>query len=82
MTLGNQELDLRQALFAEASCGAVLSALAEGVIVYAADGRVALVNPAAEALLGLSQAQLRGECPVTAGWQALRPDGTPLPADE
>ena len=40
------------------------------------------MNPAAQALLGLSDDQIRGRDAVDPEWMVLRPDGTPWPIEE
>lgn len=61
---------------------ALITSLAEGVVVHAADGSLVQANPAAERLLGLSSAQLQGLNPRDPRWNTLREDGTPMPAEE
>jgi PAS domain S-box-containing protein len=60
---------------------AVVSALAEGVLFFDAEGRVADCNAAAERLLGWPRERLLGSS-RTQSWHALRDDGTPYPASE
>jgi PAS domain S-box-containing protein len=52
------------------------------VIVHGPDGRIAISNPMAQELLGLSEEQLLGRRAVEPAWQLLREDGSPMPADE
>jgi EAL domain-containing protein (putative c-di-GMP-specific phosphodiesterase class I) len=52
------------------------------VMLRDADGRVVAANPAAEALLGLSNDQLYGRASMPADWDVLRSDGTPWPAEQ
>ncbi len=54
----------------------------QGVVYRAADGTVLSVNPAAERILGLSLAQMRGEAPTDPRWQVIREDGSPVPDDD
>jgi diguanylate cyclase (GGDEF)-like protein/PAS domain S-box-containing protein len=60
---------------------ATFLALSQGVVIHAADGRILLVNPAAERILGLTAAQLSGLTPTDATWRAIHEDGTPFPGD-
>ncbi|HET8723985.1 MAG TPA: ATP-binding protein [Anaeromyxobacteraceae bacterium] len=57
---------------------AAVESMAEGVIIRDASGTVLTVNPAAEAILGVSSAQLRGVEPVDPRWRLIREDGTAL----
>jgi len=57
---------------------AVVSALAEGVLFYDAEGRIADCNAAAERLLSRPRERLLGMA-RTEGLHALRDDGTPYP---
>lgn len=59
----------------------VVAALAEGVLVHDAHGRIIACNPSAERILGLTADQLMGRTPVDFGWQAIRPDGRPFEDD-
>ena len=55
----------------------LLDHMADGVLMFAADGRVVASNPAAQTLVGLTAEQLaEGTRPDE--WRLLAPDGTPL----
>ncbi|MBS0169414.1 MAG: PAS domain S-box protein [Nitrospira sp.] len=56
----------------------VVAALAEGVLVHDAQGRIIACNPSAERILGLTGDQLIGRTPLDSGWQAVHPDGRPF----
>lgn len=56
----------------------VVAALAEGVLVHDAQGRIIACNPSAERILGLTADQLMGRTPLDSGWQAIHPDGRPF----
>lgn len=56
----------------------VVAALAEGVVVHDAQGRIIACNPSAERILGLTVDQLMGRTPMDSGWQAIHPDGRPF----
>lgn len=47
-----------------------------GVVYHQADGRVMRVNPAAEAILGFSEAQMIGWSPLKSQWDVIREDGS------
>ena len=61
---------------------AVLSCLAEGVVVQDADGIIRLCNPSAERILGLSQDEIKGRSFLDSGGRVVREDGAPFPAHE
>jgi len=58
----------------------VIGALAEGVVLYDADGNIIASNAGAERLLGFSAAQLRGRHATDPHWRAIHEDGAPFPA--
>jgi PAS domain S-box-containing protein len=61
---------------------AAIEAMAEGILVYDAGGAIAMSNPAARAILGLTEAELAGSPFVDPGWTVLREDGSLMPRDE
>ncbi len=58
----------------------VVSALAEGIIVRDAQGRITSCNAAACKILGVSEDQLLGR--DSTGWGSVREDGSEFPLDE
>jgi PAS domain S-box-containing protein len=66
----------------DARIRATFAASAEGLIVYADDGRVIAVNTTAECLLNLPREQILGTAAREAPWDVRRLDGTALPCDE
>lgn len=62
-----------QALFME---------MGQGVVYQDAEGKIVLVNPAAEKLLGLTFAQLIGKESVDPGWRAIHKDYSEFPGEE
>jgi PAS domain S-box-containing protein len=56
--------------------------MVEGVVYQEADGRISLVNPSAERILGLKPDQLQGRTSVDPRWQAVREDGSDFPGDQ
>ena len=60
---------------------AAFSALTQGVVVHGADGGILQVNPAAEAILGMSAAQMAGLTPLDATWSVVHEDGSAFPGD-
>ncbi|HNH35240.1 MAG TPA: PAS domain S-box protein [Rhodocyclaceae bacterium] len=60
----------------------VVNALSEGILVFGPDGRVRASNPAAEEILGISEAQMRGSRRSPVDWQPVREDGSPFPVEE
>lgn len=55
--------------------------MAAGVLVQDESGAIIDHNAAACRLLGLPTDELRGRCAIDAHWQAIREDGSPLPAE-
>lgn len=66
----------------ESFLAGVIESMAEGVIVYDSAGRALLANVRACLLLGLTQAQIRGEAPMDHDWLTVRADGSKMPFDE
>jgi diguanylate cyclase (GGDEF)-like protein/PAS domain S-box-containing protein len=66
----------------EAEYRALVAALADGVVMQAADGRIVAANPSAERILGLSLDQLAGRTSLDPRWRAVHADGTPFPGAE
>jgi PAS domain S-box-containing protein len=60
----------------------LLNHMTDGVLLQGADGRVVAMNPAAQALLGLSADQMRGRDAMHPDWMVLRGDGTMWPIAE
>ncbi|MEZ4590416.1 MAG: PAS domain-containing protein [Chloroflexota bacterium] len=59
----------------------LFSSMPLGVINQDANGRITLANPAAERILGLSQAQLQGQSLADLSWRAIQRDGSPFPPE-
>ena len=66
----------------EAHYRAVVSVLAEGILVCDPQGWVLSCNPAAERIAGLPQQAWQGQAVLPPGWQLLRPDGSAMPFDQ
>ncbi len=60
---------------------ATLLALSQGVVIHGPDGRILLVNPAAERILGLTAAQMSGLTPTDAALRIIHEDGSPFPGE-
>ena len=56
--------------------------MAEGVVLFSADGRIVSVNSAAESILRLTRSEIQDLTNDAARWQLLRADGTPMPEEE
>jgi PAS domain S-box-containing protein len=69
-------------LQSEARLRAVISTMAEGLVVQDGDGTILECNPAACAILGMSAEQLRGRASLGPKKGCLREDGSPFPLDE
>jgi len=65
----------------EARYRSVISALAEGVILFDADGNIIASNASAERILGLSAEEMRGRTSSDPRWRAMREDNTPFPGE-
>lgn len=61
--------------------GTVLEALAEGVVMQDASGRVVTANGAAARILGLTPEQMRGRDSLDPGWSAIHENGEDFPDD-
>ncbi|MES2954937.1 MAG: PAS domain S-box protein, partial [Pseudomonadota bacterium] len=61
---------------------AVVAALAEGVVLRDAGGRIVDCNASAERLLGKTLSEMQGLAAVRMDWQRLREDGSLLPDEE
>lgn len=57
---------------------AVLSTVAEGVVLQDVTGQVIMANASACQILGLSEEQLMGRDSMDPRWLSIQPDGTPL----
>jgi len=60
----------------------VFAAIAEGVLLYGADGKVITCNDSAERILGRTRSELEGTSPSEHHHDAVREDGSPFPPDE
>lgn len=56
--------------------------MAQGVVYQNSAGKIVAANPAAERILGMSLAQMRGITSDDPRWRAIREDGSDLPGDE
>ena len=65
----------------EASYRALVAALAEGVLMLAADSTVLTCNPGAQQILGRGAESLVGQCLMGRDWNFLNADGAPLPLE-
>jgi PAS domain S-box-containing protein len=67
---------------AEEKYRSIVTAMAEGVVLHAADGRIIECNEAAERILGLTRAQLEGLDSFDPRWASIHEDGSPFPGGE
>jgi PAS domain S-box-containing protein len=56
--------------------------MAQGVVYQTASGEIALANPAAERILGLSLDEMQGQKSVDRCWRAIHEDGSNFPGKE
>ncbi|MFP3880271.1 MAG: PAS domain S-box protein [Dehalococcoidia bacterium] len=61
---------------------ALFDTMTEGVVLIAPDGRIIEANAAAERILGLTRSEITRRNCTASDWKILRPDGTPMPAQE
>jgi PAS domain S-box-containing protein len=66
----------------EARYQSVVASMAEGVILFDAEGRITACNASAEHILGLDRDRILGTQLGDPCWAAVREDGTPAPPDE
>ncbi|MBD1940520.1 diguanylate cyclase [Microcoleus sp. FACHB-68] len=57
----------------------VIAAMAEGIVLVQANGRISACNASAQRILGLSSKQIMGRNYTTLRWRAIREDGSPFP---
>jgi diguanylate cyclase (GGDEF)-like protein/PAS domain S-box-containing protein len=82
----NRMLDTREAAESalrqsEQRFRSVVSAMAEGVVLQDADGRIVSCNPSAERILGLGFDQMTGRTSRDPRWRAIHEDGSPFPGE-
>jgi PAS domain S-box-containing protein len=71
-----QELSAQERLYRS-----VFEVIGEGLVLHGPGGEIQAANPAAERILGLTQAQLTGREAIDPRWSLTAADGGPLPAD-
>jgi len=64
------------------SLGTLFETMAEGVLLIDPFGKIVEANPSAEAILGVRRSEIRSRNYMGPEWQAIRPDGTPMPLGE
>lgn len=72
----------QQLQMSEARYRMLFDTMAQGVIVYDADARATLANPAAAHILGLTQDQMIGSSALSPTWSIVREDGVRVSAAE
>src|SRR5262249_56457914 len=60
----------------------VVTAMQEGIALFAADGSILACNASAERILGLSAEQIIGRSARDPRWRAIREDGSSFPEHE
>jgi diguanylate cyclase (GGDEF)-like protein/PAS domain S-box-containing protein len=65
----------------ETTYRSVITAMVEGVMFQAADGRIVALNPAAERILGRRREEIIGLGWDSLPWPTIREDGSPFPCD-
>lgn len=72
-----QKLSERQIVY-----GTLIDTLWEGIMMIGATGMITAINKRAAAILGVTEAQVLGQLPISYGWTITRPDGSILPDSE
>ncbi|MDX2117860.1 MAG: PAS domain S-box protein [Planctomycetota bacterium] len=60
----------------------IFGAMAEGIVLQDASGKIIECNAAAERILGLTEAQMTGRESIDPRWRAIHEDGTPFPGED
>jgi PAS domain S-box-containing protein len=60
----------------------VITAMTEGIVLFAADGNILACNASAERILGISAEQMIGRSARDPRWRAIHEDLSPFPEDE
>jgi len=60
----------------------LFESMAQGVVYQDVEGRILMVNPAAEHILGLSEGELTGRTSMDPRWRAIREDRSEFPGQE
>ncbi len=71
--------DAAPGVLTEKRCHALFDALAEGVVMIAADGRVIAANASAETVLGMNAREIERVLRRDEAWRAVREDGSDFP---
>lgn len=66
----------------EAQMRAIVTGMAEGVVMHDVTGRIVVSNDAACRILGLTRAQLEGRTSRDPRWRVIHEDGAEFPGDE
>jgi PAS domain S-box-containing protein len=66
----------------EARYRSVVTAMKEGIVLFAVDGKILACNASAERTFGLSAEQIMGRSARDKRWRAIHNDGSPFPEDE
>ncbi|HEY9668588.1 MAG TPA: adenylate/guanylate cyclase domain-containing protein, partial [Coleofasciculaceae cyanobacterium] len=59
----------------------VIAAMADGIILQEADGKLSAWNKAAERIMGISTEQMMGWTAIDPRWQTIHEDGSPFPSE-
>ena len=66
----------------ESRYASVIAAMAEGVMLQNAEGKICASNASAERILGLSAEQMLGKASLDPHWQIMHEDGSPFPREQ
>ncbi|MEI7727022.1 MAG: PAS domain S-box protein [Bacteroidota bacterium] len=60
----------------------LFNTMSEGVVLIAPDGHIIKANFAAEHIMGISKHEIESHNYISANWEIIRVDGTPMPLEE
>lgn len=72
------EMALRES---EARYRSVITAMAEGIVLQQANGKIIACNASAERILGITTDKMTSQIPTELDWHTIRSDGSPFPPD-
>ena len=82
LDISDRKLAADRLASAEEKYRSIVTAMAEGVVLHGADGRIIDCNLAAERILGLTRSQLEGRTSIDPRGQSVHEDGSPFPGEE
>ncbi len=74
--------DITELKAIETQTTTILNTMAEGLVMQDSTGAIEAFNPAALAILGVTEDQLRGRTSLDPAWRAVKEDRSPFPGQE